>query len=115
MWLGQQGRRGEVRRGEAWDGSLMRAGGGTAVDGVRGKRKRMTHCAQMTPREIKKRGGDYAAKPALSPVACLYCMYRRGDGMQARRGISAVMERWHRRISTNFKEIIYTEKTGCFC
>lgn len=57
MWLGQQGRRGEVRRGEAWDGSLMRAGGGTAVDGVRGKRKRMTHCAQMTPREIKKRGG----------------------------------------------------------
>lgn len=95
-----------------------------AVSGVREKREDGTP-AQMTPGEIKKKGrgvggqpDNPAAKPALSPVACLHCVYRRGDGMQARRGISAVMERWHRRVSTNFKEIIYhiyMEKRDCFC
>lgn len=69
----------------------------------------------MTPGEIKK---ELAAGPALSPVACLHCVYRRGDGMQARRGISALMERWHWRVSTNVREIIYNvymEKKGLFC
>lgn len=89
MWLGQQGRRGEVRRGEAWDGSLMRAGGGTAVDGVRGKRKRMTHCAQMTPREIKKRGGGTTQPNQLFHpwLVCTVCTVeetacRHGEGFQ---------------------------------
>lgn len=73
-----EGRGGEVRRGEAWDGSLMRTGGKMAVNGEREQRRDGTP-AQMTPREIEKGG----AKPAPSPVACLYCVYRRGDGMQA--------------------------------
>lgn len=44
-----------MRRGEAWDGSLMKTGGKMAVPGERIKRKDGTP-AQMTPREITKRG-----------------------------------------------------------
>ena len=89
MWLGQRG--GEARRGEARRGVGRLANEGWRNDGCQwGERKEKTEEEggggggwQMTPQETKK-GGDTAAKPALSPIACLHCMYGRSDGMQAK-------------------------------
>lgn len=41
--------------------------------------------------------GDTAAKSARSPVACLHCMYRRGDGSQTLQwhDIRGDEGRWH--------------------
>jgi len=80
-------------------------------NGVRGKRKDGTP-AQMTPWDIfKKSVEDVAAKPALSCLHCV-CVPERETASNPRQGISTVMERWHRRMSTNFQEIIYDVGMG---
>lgn len=72
MWLGWRGS--EVRRGKAWDGSLMRTGGKMAVNGVREERKDGTP-AQMTPKEIKKKRGGTRQPNFLSFTHGLSVLY----------------------------------------
>lgn len=58
---------------------------------------------QMTSREIIKKGNS-GTKPALSPAACLHCVYRRGGGMWTQWG-------WWRDDTGSFEQTLKKRTT----